>query len=224
MADLFEEHAQEFAELSIVATHIISTKVKGTQGTQKSKAVKEAQAKISEMKEAVDQMEMLAREQTSKEAKTLFLRRVTGFQSELSELEKTLRKTAAAFTEADRAELFIDETNMDMDDLTGSDQRQLLARNTARLQQTGRRIEEAERQTLEIQDIGIGVLDDLSTQRATLGRARASVLETDSNLRKSMRVANSMGRRVWQNKLLMYGIMAFLVAAVALVIYLKWGR
>eukprot|EP00123_Amoebidium_parasiticum_P021084 comp6124_c0_seq1/m.1961 comp6124_c0_seq1/g.1961 ORF comp6124_c0_seq1/g.1961 comp6124_c0_seq1/m.1961 type:complete len:224 (-) comp6124_c0_seq1:106-777(-) len=223
MTDMFEEHAQAFAELSAAVTAIIGSQVKKTQGPQKSKAVQECQAKLSEINEVVDQMEFEAREQSSKDVKAKLLRRVDAYRAEVSNLEKELRKAAVAFTEANREEL-IDVQNMDLDDLTGSDQRQLLLRNTERLHQTGRRIEEAERQTLEIQEIGIGVMENLANQRDTIVRAKETLRETDSNLRKSMRVANSMARRIWQNKLIMYGIMVFAVLAIAAIIYLKFGR
>jgi t-SNARE complex subunit (syntaxin) len=67
-------------------------------------------------------------------------------------------------------------------------------------------------------------MDNLSAQRETIGHAKQSLEETQSNLKKSMRVANNMARRIVQNRILFYAIIVCLALFILLVVYLKFFR
>ena len=66
-------------------------------------------------------------------------------------------------------------------------------------------------------------MNNLQSQRETIQHAKASLDETETNLKKSMRVANAMARRIVQHKIIMYSILAVFVLLLGLIIYWKTG-
>ena len=54
-------------------------------------------------------------------------------------------------------------------------------------------------------------------------RARDTIHGADDTISKSRKILSNMGRRIFQNKVLMYGIIAMLVFAIVLVAYFKVG-
>jgi hypothetical protein len=56
--------------------------------------------------------------------------------------------------------------------------------------------------------IGAGVLSELGTQRETIIRVGGKVANVDSNLGKSRRILNAMGRRIMTNHLIMVTVSA----------------
>jgi len=51
--------------------------------------------------------------------------------------------------------------------------------------------------------------------------ARDTLHGADDNISKARKILSNMSRRMFQNKLIMGGIIAFLVAAIALIIWVK---
>lgn len=71
------------------------------------------------------------------------------------------------------------------------------------------------------QDVGAGILKDLHSQRETILRSRQTLQGADDNIGKARKVLSGMARRVMQNKIIMFGIIVFLLAAIALILYFK---
>jgi vesicle transport through interaction with t-SNAREs protein 1 len=69
----------------------------------------------------------------------------------------------------------------------------------------------------------VSILQDLHRQRDTITNARDTIHGADDTISKSRKILSNMGRRIFQNKLLMYGIIGMLVFAIALVAYFKVG-
>eukprot|EP01134_Creolimax_fragrantissima_P003995 CFRG3995T1 len=220
MSDLLQTHEQEFAELSAQIRSKIENQVKLAPESQKRRAVQDVEADIEELSDIVEQMDLEARECQQPERGNL-VKRVQQFRDKVGGVKKELRKASVAFSEHLREQLMGDSDNMEIDDMSGSDSRQLLMRNTGQIQQTSRNLVQAHRQALEIEQVGISIMDNLNTQRETINHARVSLDETDSNLKRSMRVANAMARRIVQNKVLMYLIIVSIVSLIVLIIYFK---
>ena len=66
-------------------------------------------------------------------------------------------------------------------------------------------------------------MQDLHRQRDTITNARDTIHGADDTISKSRKILAQMGRRITQNKMLMYGIIAMLVFAITLVAYFKVG-
>ena len=71
------------------------------------------------------------------------------------------------------------------------------------------------------QELGTQILGDLHRQRETMVHARDTLHGADDNISKARKILSNMSRRMFQNKLIMGGIIAFLVAAIALIIWVK---
>jgi vesicle transport through interaction with t-SNAREs protein 1 len=70
------------------------------------------------------------------------------------------------------------------------------------------------RRTARAQDLGVAILQDLARQRETIVHARDTLHGADDNISKARKVLGT-------NKIIMFGIAAFLLAAIVLIIYVK---
>lgn len=71
------------------------------------------------------------------------------------------------------------------------------------------------------QDLGVSILQDLARQRETIVHARDTLHGADDNISKARKLLGTMSRRIVANKIIMFGIAAFLLAAIVLIIYVK---
>lgn len=71
------------------------------------------------------------------------------------------------------------------------------------------------------QELGIQILADLQRQRETIVHSRDALAGIDENVSRSRQILASMSRRILQNKLLMWGVVALLVLGVLLVAWAK---
>ena len=73
-----------------------------------------------------------------------------------------------------------------------------------------------------LQDLGVGILQDLHRQRETITHAHDTLHGVDDNISRARRTLASMSRRVLTNKLIMIGIILLLLASIILVVYYKF--
>lgn len=71
------------------------------------------------------------------------------------------------------------------------------------------------------QELGASILRDLAGQRETIMHSKATLQSTDDNITKARKVLTTMGRRMMQNKIIMAGIILFLVLGIIMVLYSK---
>lgn len=81
------------------------------------------------------------------------------------------------------------------------------------------RAQAGKQQLLETEELGTDIMRQLHTQRETIIHARDTLHGADDNITKSRKVLSSMARRFFQNKLIMYGIILMLLAAICLIMY-----
>ncbi|KAK7085969.1 Vesicle transport through interaction with t-SNAREs 1A [Halocaridina rubra] len=130
--------------------------------------------------------------------------RMKSYHVELQRLEGEYTRTKSRITDENlRAELL--EGGL-AGLSTGEEQRQSLLDNTVTLERTSGRLTHGQKIALETEEIGAQILNDLSSQRQTIGRARERLRETDSDLDQSSRVLNTMLRRVLQNRFILYAV------------------
>ena len=67
----------------------------------------------------------------------------------------------------------------------------------------------------------MAVLSDLQRQRESIMHSRETLSQVDANVGKARQVLAAMSRRITQNKLIMYGIIALLVGCIGLLIWAK---
>jgi vesicle transport through interaction with t-SNAREs protein 1 len=67
----------------------------------------------------------------------------------------------------------------------------------------------------------VTILGDLARQRETIVHARDTLHGADDNIGKARRILSTMSRRVMTNKIIMFGIIVFLLGGILLIIYAK---
>lgn len=85
-------------------------------------------------------------------------------------------------------------------------------------------LERTHRMALEAEQIGANVLSDLRRQREQLTHAARTLRDTDQDLDTSNRILREMLRRMRTNKVITIGVIALLVLAILLVLYVKIFR
>jgi len=71
------------------------------------------------------------------------------------------------------------------------------------------------------QELGASILKDLHSQRETIVHSSNTLRGADDNITKARKILSNMARRLMQNKIIMAGVILFLVAAIALIIWAK---
>lgn len=67
----------------------------------------------------------------------------------------------------------------------------------------------------------MSILSDLQRQRETILHSRDTLSGVDVHISRSRAILQSMSRRIVQNKVIMWGIIALLVGAIILVVWAK---
>lgn len=182
---------------------------------------------VAEAEALVRRMDLEARSMQNPAAKDPMSAKLREYKTELARLKRdaaTAAKAAASSARSDRAQLLAGAELDDMHAPTSHSQRERMLHSTQRLDQTGERIREGKRALLDTEELGVSILQDLHRQRDTIVNARDHIHGADDTISKSRKILSNMGRRIFQNKLLMYGIIGMLVFAIALVAYFKVGR
>lgn len=65
------------------------------------------------------------------------------------------------------------------------------------------------------------MLGDLQRQRETILHSRDALAGVDEGISRSRAILSTMSRRIIQNKLIMWGIVALLLGAIGLIVWAK---
>lgn len=71
------------------------------------------------------------------------------------------------------------------------------------------------------QELGVQILSDLQRQRETIVHSRGALAGVDSGISQARTILSTMSRRIVQNKIIMWGIIALLVGSIGLVLWKK---
>lgn len=69
--------------------------------------------------------------------------------------------------------------------------------------------------------MGSNILSSLHEQRQTILRSKETLAGADDNISKARKILSSMTRVMIQNKVIMGGVIAFLILGIALIIWAK---
>ncbi|XP_033644104.1 vesicle transport through interaction with t-SNAREs homolog 1A-like isoform X2 [Asterias rubens] len=184
-----EEFEHQFASISAEITTKIN-KIPQLSGNEKKQQSCSAERQIDEARELLEQMDLEIRSIPSTDRQR-YSTRLRSYETELTRLEKDLRKAKIAFRdgEASRDEL------LGLDDGRQSeDQRARLLDNTERLERSGKKLDAGYKMTVETEQLGQGILDNLQRDREKIQRSRARLRDTDAGVGQSSRVLSAMMR------------------------------
>ncbi|XP_071808629.1 vesicle transport through interaction with t-SNAREs homolog 1A-like isoform X2 [Asterias amurensis] len=188
-ASAMEEFEHQFASISAEITTKIN-KIPQLSGNEKKQQSSSAERQLDEARELLEQMDLEIRSIPSTDRQR-YSTRLRSYETELTRLEKDLRKAKIAFRdgEASRDEL------LGLDDGRQSeDQRARLLDNTERLERSGKKLDAGYKMTVETEQLGQGILDNLQRDREKIQRSRARLRETDAGVGQSSRVLSAMMR------------------------------
>ncbi|XP_054773295.2 vesicle transport through interaction with t-SNAREs homolog 1A-like isoform X2 [Lytechinus pictus] len=188
MAAAMEEFEHQFAAVSAEITSKIN-KIPILSGNDKKQLAGSAEKQVDEAHELLEQMNIEIRNIPSAERQK-FTTRLKSYQTELNRLEKDLRRSkVASRDDGAREEL------LGMDDYRNSeDQKTRLLDNTERLERTSRKLDAGYKMTIETEQLGQDIMDNLHKDREKIDRSRNRLRDMDSNVGQSSRVLSAMMR------------------------------
>jgi len=216
----FDEYEREFVNI----TNIISRKIKqlpNFAGERKKVAVREFERELEEAEQLLQQMENDSNNDPA--LKVRASPKIKQYQADIVRFKKELSKAMTQTSNAqNREDLFAGASNDSQ--VQYMDQRQNLLSGTDHLNQTTDRLNSTHRVALQSEQIGAGILTDLSGQRQQLLAANGRLDAVDDNVKRSRVILTGMARRVATNKLILGVIIILLLGANALAVYLRWFK
>eukprot|EP00883_Tetradesmus_obliquus_P012311 jgi/Sobl393_1/5154/SZX67987.1 len=215
---LFRQYETDYCNKSTDISRKI-TSIASLTGELRRKKVSEIEADVREADNVVKRMDMEARSLAPDKGRPL-LNKVREYKADLASLREQLKQAAAGGGSEDaaaRAELGLGDNYYS----TSAGQRDRMLAATERMQKTSDRLQVGKQQLAETEELGVTILQDLARQRETITHARDTLHGADDNISKARKVLGTMSKRIVQNKIIMFGIVAFLLAAIFLIIYVK---
>lgn len=237
--DILRNYEQQFGVLCADITSKIAksqSQQAAAGGGDRANLVSGIESLFSDAREIIEQMELEVRDTSSSQRRTTeqkdkYLNIIGSYQKELSKLEHEFTRhvkskkpaLGASATLGDDGEFEIQLNDNrgggdteELNELRGQNQSSLLRQNN--------KLENGYKMVLESEETGKNILSDLFGQRETIERARDRLRESNNNLGKSSRIVGGMIRRALQNKLVLFGLVAFLFIFVILVLYFFFKR
>ncbi|CAH1246275.1 vesicle transport through interaction with t-SNAREs homolog 1A-like isoform X2 [Branchiostoma lanceolatum] len=211
MASLLDSYEQQYSNVTAEITNKIA-KIAKLSGGEKRHMVTNVEKQMEEAKELLEQMDLEVRDIPSKERQK-YATRLKSYKTELGKLEKDFKAKLRGGA-GSREEL------LGPDDPSHSeDQRTRLLDNTERMERSGRKLEAGYRMAVETEQVGADILDNLHQDREKIQRSKDRLRETDSDLGKSSRILSAMMRRIIQNRVVLFVVIAVMILVIALTIY-----
>lgn len=215
---LFHQYETDYCNKSTdISRKIVS--IASLTGELRRKKVSEIEADVREADSVIKRMDMEARSLSADKSRTL-LNKVKEYKADLQSLREQLKQAAAGGGDGDalaRAELGLGDNYYS----TSAGQRERMLAATERMQKTSDRLQVGKQQLAETEELGVTILQDLARQRETIVNARDTLHGADDNISKARKILGTMSKRIMTNKIITFGIAAFLLAAIILIIYVK---
>lgn len=214
---MFHQYENEYcAKSTDLSRQILS--ISSLSGDMRRRKIAEVGTGLRDADSVIKRMDMEARSLPAEHSRTLLVK-VKEYRGDLTALRDQLKANSTAPSGGDAARMELGLGPDYYSSTTGQRERMLGA--TERLQKTSNRLQVGKQSLLQTEELGTQILTDLARQRDTITHARDTLHSADDNITKARKILTSMSRRVWQNKLIMFGIAAFLVMAIALIVWAK---
>ena len=106
----------------------------------------------------------------------------------------------------------------------GEAQRARLLATTDKLHHQCDRIRESRQLLAQTEELGMGILGELHSQRETMVNVRANLMETDDHISRGRRALATMAKRAVTNKAILYIIILGLVGVIGFIFFAKFRR
>lgn len=223
-SEKFETLDEDVQVLYEVLQRKFETKLEQCFGEEKKQVIADIERGIDEAKQALFDMEVEARAAPGAFRMDM-MARVRAHQDTASKLSLLLKssKQVELSLASSRGAAFDNQPggyqqNQRIDDALRTTVRQ----GTTILERTSQSLYRTTQVALESEEIGTGVVEELSQQRETLIRTRERLTDTDAELGRSRRILKAMSRVAMTNKLVLIVIILLELCILAGLIYYKF--
>lgn len=223
-SEKFETLDEDVQVLLDILRKKYETRLAQCYGQEKRQLITEIERGLDETKQALFDMEAEARSAPSTFRMDM-IGRVRSHQETVSRISLLLKsaKEADVSSSATRDMLFENQSsgfaqNRAIDDAL----RRTVRQGADILDRTSQSIQRTTQVALETEEIGTGVIQDLSQQREVLVRTRERLTDTDVELGRSRRILKSMSWVSLTNKLVLIVIIVLELAILAGLVYYKF--
>lgn len=227
VSPIFADYEREFAStLASVKQHVDASSASGAPVGTASAGLDAADRDLGEASELLQSM-TLEVASLSPAARASCGAKLDAMRASAAGTKSALRAARIALAErrgdADRTALLgrRQEGERDLEAGFDEDERARLAETTRKLQDGSDRILDSRRNIAQTEAIASNILSDLAQQRATIQRARNNLGVVDDGLTESNAILSQMNRRALMNKLVIYGIFAFISVVIMWILYSK---
>uniref|UniRef100_A0A7S3QKG3 Vesicle transport v-SNARE N-terminal domain-containing protein n=1 Tax=Dunaliella tertiolecta TaxID=3047 RepID=A0A7S3QKG3_DUNTE len=215
---LFQQYEADYCQKSTSVSKKLPT-LEGLAGEARRKRVHEVEVELKSAEDVLKRMDMEARSLPVEQSKPLLIK-VKEYRADLGSLKdhaKQASKSTAALGDAARAELGLAGDYYS----TSAGQRERMLSSTQRLEKSSDHLHHGREQLIQTEELGASILRDLHSQRETIMHSKSTLQGTDDNITKARKILSSMSRRMLQNKIIMAGVILFLLLGIILMVYAK---
>ncbi|KAL6521707.1 Vesicle transport v-SNARE 13 [Orobanche gracilis] len=218
MSTTFEANEKQYCELSAnLAKKCSSASL--LDGEQKKQKIIEINTGVDQAEALIRKMDLEARS-LQPNIRAVLLAKLREYKSDLNNLKSNAKRIASTnLNQAARDELL--EAGMSDTLAVSGNQRERLLMSTGKLNNSSNRIQESRKVMLETEELGVSLLQDLHQQRQFLSHANNALHGVDDNISRSRKIITNMSRRMDRNKCIIGTIVALLIIAIAVILYVK---
>ncbi|KAL6762524.1 Qb-SNARE, VTI1-family [Haematococcus lacustris] len=215
---LFKQYEADYCNKSTDASRKI-TVIESLNGDARRRKVQEVEADLRSAEDVIKRMDMEARSLPMEQSRPLLVN-VKGYKADLVALKEQVKRAAASTSVVDaaRAELGLGGADYHS---SSAGQRDKMLTATQRLEKTNDVLQYGREQLQQTEDLGASILQNLHSQRETIMHSKDTLASADDNISKARKLLSDMTRRMMQNKLIMAGVILFLLAGIAIIIWAK---
>ncbi|KAG8530965.1 uncharacterized protein KY384_004322 [Bacidia gigantensis] len=207
------------AELKLVQADLSQKldQIQELSGEPRKSAVRLAERALEEAQELLDQMR-LEKQNIPTSTRASINSRFRNHETDVDSLKRKL-KSLSSDKSALLGSRYTDDPNQRDEQV---EQRQQLLSGTDRLDRSSHRLRDSQRIANETEAIGQGTLADLQIQRETIQHTRATMLESEGYVDRSVKTLRGMARRMATNRIITIAIITVLVILIIAVVYSKF--
>jgi len=217
MSELFRSYEDEYFEVSNLIKRSLA-ELKNQSGEAKKKTVRKVEKDLDTANKHIKQMNLEMQSTVTVQEKENLKKKLKTYKTDLSNLQKELEGLKSDSNKNNRDALFAG--NYD-DDLPASseDHRNRLVQSTKVLERSNESLARANQILDETEQIGIDAGATLRGQGERMKQTRDKLYDVDSELKQGGRILGRMSRREILNKIIIIGIILFLLAIIGVILF-----
>eukprot|EP01114_Cavostelium_apophysatum_P006537 TRINITY_DN1789_c0_g1_i1.p1 TRINITY_DN1789_c0_g1~~TRINITY_DN1789_c0_g1_i1.p1 ORF type:complete len:253 (+),score=59.11 TRINITY_DN1789_c0_g1_i1:169-927(+) len=217
MADLFADYEEEFVDVKRQLEQHIRN-MSGFEGADRRAELQDAEGDIKRLEDTLRQMNLIGRSNPRLAAK------VKEYDQEVARLKAAVRKTGVQMVQSnDRADLLAGlRVNADKVMAASMDQRERLLSQNDRLEKLDDELDSTISIALDTVKVGEDTLNRMDQQTDQIRGFKGTLRDIEAQLGKANKIMKVMARRAWANKVILIVIALVLLAAIGIIIYVKY--